>query len=65
MRVYIVRWFSAEPYTDYEGVHKIFDSREKAEKYLSDAGTGPHEVDDENFDYGYFLSKTIEGYDVS
>lgn len=65
MRVYVVRWFSAESYTDDEGVHKIFDSREKAEKYLEETGTGPHEVDDENFDYGYFLSKAIEEYDVS
>lgn len=64
MKVYIVMWFSAELYSDYEGVRKVFDSREKAAQYLAEKGAGPHGVNEEEHDYGYYLSKTILEFTV-
>lgn len=64
MKVYIVKFFSAEPYSDYSGVRKVFDSREKAARYLNEQGTGPYGADEEEYNPGYYLSKTIQEFEV-
>lgn len=64
MKVYIIRWFDAEPYSYNEGIHKIFAKKEDAEKYLSDVGPGPHGIDHEDCEYGYYLSSYSTEYDV-
>ena len=56
MKVYVVKWINAEPYSGYSGVHKIFYNRAQAERYLHEEGTGPHS--------DYYLSKNIEEYEV-
>ena len=62
-KVYIIRWFTAEPYENWEGVHSVFLSREKAVAFLEEKGKGPHENDLEEGDYGYYLSD-VEEYEV-
>lgn len=64
MKVYIVTWFSAESYSDSQGIQRVFHTRSGAEKYLAFMGKGPHGVDEANFDSGYFLSETIEEFPV-
>ena len=64
MKVYVVRWFSAEPYEPSSGIHKVFYSRQCAERYLIEEGLGPHGVDLSEYNEGYFLSSTIKEYEV-
>lgn len=66
-KVYIVNWFTAEPYEDWGGVHSVFLSHEKAAAFLEKMGDGPYEQDLEGggyFGYGYYLSD-IEEYEVT
>lgn len=65
MKVYVVYQVDAEPWENYlDGVHKIFPSRESAEKYLIEMGDEPLEAYPENFEKGYFLSEYIVEWDV-
>lgn len=60
-KVYIVNQFDATPYEHFfDGVHKVFSSREAAEKYLEEMGTDEAIHADEDDWGGYFLSKRIE-----
>lgn len=66
MKVYVIMWFwfEAEPYSECSGVYKIFNSRASAERHLEQMGPGPHEVDEETGDGGYFLQSSIREYDL-
>ena len=64
MRVFVVMQFDATPYESYyDGVHKVFSSREAAKTYIDRVGTGSH-WEDKDLDMGYFLSETIEVWRV-
>ncbi len=63
-RVYVVRWVDAEPYEPWSGVHKIFATREGAEAYIEEKGSGPHDQDLEDGAFGYYLSGDIQEYEV-
>lgn len=60
-KIFIVNQLDASPYgTLFDGVHKVFSSRESAEKYLEEMGTDEAIHADEDDWGGYFLSKQIE-----
>lgn len=63
MRVYIVEAFTAESYEDYSWVDSVWASKEEAEKYVEN-NPGLLYEDPEEREYGYFLRKTVEGFDV-
>ena len=63
--VYVLTWFDAEPYSDYGGLYMIFDSMEKAKKHLEEIGPGPHGVDEDNHDHGYYVRSQIQEYEVN
>ena len=63
--VCIVRWFSAEEYSNYEGVDKVFSTMEAAKDYLAKMGRSVHGENLEEHEYGYFLSERIEEYEVN
>ena len=64
MKVYIVRWFTAEAYESYSGVHKVFASHNDAHNFVMNHKDGPYEVDPDDFNEGYFISDRIEEYEV-
>lgn len=62
--VFIVMQFDATPYESYyDGVHKVFSSREAAKTYIDSVGVGPHWIE-EDFGLGYYLSDTIKVWKV-
>jgi len=62
--VFVVMQFDAAPYESYyDGVHKVFSSREAAKTYIDSVGVGPH-WEDKDLGMGYFLSETIEVWKV-
>ena len=63
-KVYIVTWFSGEPYSDVEGIRRVFKTREAAQKYLDSMGTGPFDEDLDNCEYEHYLSNTIQSFSV-
>lgn len=63
MKVYVVTWFSAEPYTDYSGTHSVWASLEDAEEFVEN-NKGVMGADPKNYDEGYFLSSYITEHEV-
>ena len=62
--VFVVMQFDATPYESYyDGVHKVFSSREAAKTYIDSVGVGPH-WEDKEFGLGYYLNNTIEVWRV-
>ena len=62
MKVFVVMQFDAEPYESFmDGIHKVFSSKESAEKYIQDFGKGPHMVDGY---CGYYLSDRVTVWKV-
>lgn len=53
--VYIVEWFTAEPYENDSGPYKAFKTEQSAIDYVKERGEGPHGVDEKEHDPGYFL----------
>lgn len=64
MKVYVLTWFDAEPYSDCGGIYSVFDSLEKAEKHLEEVGLGPHGVNEDENDSGYYIHRQIREYKV-
>lgn len=62
--VFVVMQFDATPYESYyDGVHKVFSSREAAKTYIDNVGVGPH-WEDKEFGLGYYLNSIIEVWKV-
>lgn len=65
MKIYIINQYDIEPWeTYYDGIHAIFSTKEKAERYLAEFGLGPH-YEDEGLCLGYYLSDRIEEWEVA
>ncbi len=65
MKVYVIRWFGAESYDPWSGVHKVFSTREGAEAYMEEKGAGPHSQDLGEGEWGYYLGSDIKEYEVA
>ena len=63
MKVYIVTALTGEPYEDYSWVDSVYDTLDKAEKYLKD-NPGFIGRNMKKYDYGYSLSTNIEEVEV-
>ena len=62
-KVYVVMQFDMEQWENYhDGIHCLFSTKEKAEKYLEEFGKGPHYTD-EDLCLGYYLSEDIEEWE--
>ena len=65
MKIYIINQYDIEPWeTYYDGIHAIFSTKEKAERYLEEFGLGPH-YEDEDLSLGYYLSDRIVEWEVA
>lgn len=63
--IYIVNWFSSEPYENCSGPHKAFYTEEAAKKYVEDykEKNGPGPYDDEE-GYGWYLATYVEKVEI-
>lgn len=64
MKVYIVEWFSAEPYSDCSGVEKVFFNKEDAQKFIDDNCGQVLRGDPDDNDDGVMISSIIYEFTV-
>lgn len=64
-KVYVIWQVDAEPWENYyDGIHKVFSSKEAAEEYLKYNKDKTFDEDEESGDYGYILLDNIYEYEV-
>lgn len=64
MKVYVVSWFSAEPYTYDHGVEKCFYKKSDAQKFIDDHDGVVLDADHDDCDDGRMISNVIEEVEV-
>lgn len=62
-KVYIVTAFTGVPYEDHSWVDSVYDTLDKAKKYLED-NPGSIGQNLKEYDYGYYLSTIIKEIEV-
>lgn len=64
MKVYMVMWFDAEPYSDYRGIEKCFYKKSDAQKFVDDHDGAVLDAAPDDYDYGRMISNVIEEVEV-